>query len=69
MAEPIYGIDPDVMEPGLDPSERGYPGFKTRQVTYDGLTIKYDLTIPLGDGVTSYTDVYRPAVVRARTHA
>ena len=56
-------IDDAVMEPGLDPSTKGYPGFNPRQVTADGLTIDYDVAVTLRDGVTIYTDVYRPAGV------
>ena len=52
-----------VMEPGLDPKERGYPGLNPRQETRDGLVIDYDVALQLRDGVTIYTDVYRPADV------
>ena len=63
MGETVNGIDQEVMEPGLDPKARGYPGFAPRQVTVDGLTIDYDVAVTLRDGVTIYTDVYRPAGV------
>ncbi len=63
MGNTINGIDDEVMEPGLDPKERGYPGFNPRQVTVDGLTIDYDVAIKPRDGVTIYTDIYRPAGV------
>lgn len=56
-------IDDAVMEPGLDPSTKGYPGFYPHQVTVDGLAIDYDVAVTLRDGVTIYTDVYRPAGV------
>ena len=63
MGETINGVDDEVMEPGLDPQGRGYPGFNPRQVTADGLTIDYDVAVKLRDGVTIYTDIYRPAGV------
>lgn len=64
MGETVYGIDLDVMEPGRDLAERAYPGFNPRQETVDGLTIDYDVAVELRDGVTIYTDVYRPAGVQ-----
>ncbi len=45
MGTTIYGIDDEVMEPGLDPKERGYPGFNPRQVTVDGLTIDVNVQV------------------------
>lgn len=63
MTQFYKGIDEAVMEPGLDPNGKGYPGFNPRQETVDGLTIDYDVAIPLRDGVTIYTDIYRPAGV------
>ena len=60
MGDTINGVDQDVMEPGLDPKGRGYPGFNPRQVVQDGLRIDYDLAVKLRDGVTIYADVYRP---------
>lgn len=59
----VNGIDEAVMEPGRSLEERDYPGFNPRQVTTDGLTIDYDVAVTLRDGVTIYTDVYRPAGV------
>lgn len=55
----INGVDNDVLEPGLDPKERAYPGFNPRRQTVDGLLIDYDVAIPLRDGVTIYADIYR----------
>ncbi len=63
MGETVNGIDDEVMEPGLDPGERFYPGFNTRQVNVDGLTIDYDVELQLRDGARIYADVYRPAGV------
>jgi uncharacterized protein len=63
MTQLVNGIDEEVMEPGLDPNGKGYPGFNPRQETVDGLKIDYDVAIPLRDGVTIYTDIYRPADV------
>ncbi len=63
MGETVNGIDQDVMEPGRDLAERAYPGFNPRQETVDGLTIDYDVAVTLRDGVTIYTDIYRPAGV------
>ena len=54
MGETVNGIDPQVMEPGPDLAERGYPGFNPRQVTADGLTIDDDVAVKLRDGVTIY---------------
>ncbi len=59
----VNGIDEAVMEPGRPLEERGYPGFNPRQVTVDGLTIDYDVAVPLRDGVKIYVDTYRPAGV------
>ncbi len=59
----VNGIDEAVMEPGRPLEERGYPGFNPRQVTVDGLTIDYDVAVPLRDGVRIYVDIYRPAGV------
>lgn len=56
-----HGIDNDVMEPGTDPALRGYPGLNPRQEARDGLLIDYDVPVTMRDGVTIYTDVYRPA--------
>lgn len=63
MGQSINGIDDEVMEPGLPLEERDYPGLNPRQETVDGLTIDYDTPIELRDGVTIYTDIYRPAGV------
>jgi predicted acyl esterase len=63
MTQLVNGIDEEVMEPGLDPNGKGYPGFNPRQETVDGLKIEYDVAIPLRDGVTVYTDIYSPADV------
>lgn len=63
MGQTINGIDDEVMEPGLPLEERDYPGLNPRQETVDGLTIDYDTPIELRDGVTIYTDIYRPAGV------
>lgn len=63
MGKMIGGMDEAVMGPGLDPAERGYPGFNPRQETVDGLTIDYDVAVELRDGTTIYADVYRPAEV------
>ena len=59
----MSGIDERVMEPGLDPADRMYPGFDPRRVTVDGLVIDHDVEVRLRDGVRIYTDVYRPAGV------
>ncbi len=61
MGKTINGVDDAVMEPGLDPAGRGYPGLNPRTVTVDGLTIDYDVPIGLRDGVTIYADIYRSA--------
>ena len=63
MGKTINGVDDEVMEPGLDPKDRAYPGFNPRRVTVDGLTIDYDVALKLRDGKTIYTDIYRPAGV------
>ena len=60
MGQTVNGIDQEVMTPGIDPKERGYPGFNPRREVKDGLTIDYDVTVTLHDGVKIYTDVYRP---------
>ena len=45
-------VNDAVMEPGLDPKDRGgYPGFNPRQETLDGLLIDYDVAVKLRDGV------------------
>lgn len=56
-----HDIYESVMEPGLDPNGKGYPGFNPRQEAVDGLIIDYDVAITLRDGVTIYGDVFRPA--------
>jgi predicted acyl esterase len=63
MGEVVNGVDQAVMKPGIDPSVRAYPGLNRRQETVDGLVIDYDVAVPLRDGLTIYTDVYRPAGV------
>jgi predicted acyl esterase len=63
MTQYFNGVDDQVMEPGLDPNGKGYPGFHPRSETVDGLTIDYDVQITLRDGVKVYTDIYRPADV------
>lgn len=60
MAQTINGIDMDVMVPGLSLDKKGYPGFNPRRELKDGLCIDYDVALTLRDGVTIYTDVYRP---------
>ncbi len=60
MAQPHNGIDPEVMVPGVDPAQKGYPGLNPRQERVDGLLIDYDVPIQLRDGVMIYTDIYRP---------
>ena len=59
----VNGVDDAVMKPGIDLKVRGYPGFNPRQATTDGLLIDYDVAVKLRDGMTIYTDVYRPAGV------
>ncbi len=61
MGQTLNGVDDEVMEPGLDPKLRAYPGFNPRQVTVDGLTIDYDVALKLRDGTPIYTDIYRSA--------
>ncbi len=61
MGNVINGVDKEVMMPGLSLDKKGYPGFHPRRKVKDGLTIDYDVAIRLRDGVTIYTDVYRPA--------
>lgn len=63
MGKTINGVDDEVMEPALDPRERGYPGFNPRTETADGLQIDYDVALTMRDGKTIYTDIYRPAGV------
>jgi predicted acyl esterase len=63
MGKIINGVDDEVMKPGLDPKLRAYPGLNPRRETVDGLVIDYDIPLILRDGVTIYTDVYRPAGV------
>ena len=61
MGSVINGVDKEVMVPGLSLDKKGYPGFNPRREVKDGLTIDYDVAFRLRDGVTIYTDVYRPA--------
>ena len=61
MSTIVNGVDDAVMEPGLDPKLRDYPGLDPRQETRDGMVIDFDVAVKLRDGVTIYTDVYRPA--------
>ena len=63
MGKIVNGVDDDVLEPGIDLAVRGYPGLNPRRETLDGLAIDYDIAVKLRDGVTIYTDVYRPAGV------
>ena len=63
MGKTVNGVDGEVLEPGIDPKVRGYPGLNPHQETSDGLVIDYDVALTLRDGVTIYTDVYRPAGV------
>lgn len=63
MGKTLNGVDDAVMKPGIDPKVRGYPGLNPRRDTADGLVIDYDVSVRLRDGVTIYTDVYRPAGV------
>ncbi|MCP3730007.1 CocE/NonD family hydrolase [Sphingomonas sp. MG17] len=63
MGQVVNGVDDAVMEPGLPPEGRFYPGFNPRRVTADGLTIDYDVAVTLRDGLTIYADIYRPAGV------
>lgn len=65
MGKIINGVDDEVMKPGLDPKIRAYPGFNPRQEIIDDLLIDYDVAVTLRDGVTIYTDVYRPAGVES----
>ncbi len=65
----INGVDDEVMKPGIDLKTRNYPGFNPRQEIVDGLVIDYDVAIKLRDGVTIYTDIYRPAGVDAKLPA
>ena len=60
MGKIINGVDDEVMKPGIDPKVRGYPGLNPRRESSDGLVIDYDVAVTLRDGVTIYTDVYRP---------
>ena len=69
MGRIVNGVDDDVLEPGIDPQVRDYPGLNPRQETDDGLVIDYDVAVRLRDGVTIYTDVYRPAGVEGRLPA
>ncbi len=61
MGKTVNGVDQEVLEPGIDPQVRGYPAFQPRQELVDGLLIDRDVAVRLRDGVTIYTDVYRPA--------
>lgn len=61
MGRTVNGVDQEVLEPGIDPGVRSYPGFHPRQEIIDGLVIDYDVAVRLRDGVTIYTDIYRPA--------
>jgi len=63
MGKIINGVDDAVMKPGIDLKVRNYPGLNPRQEIVDGLVIDYDVAVSLRDGVTIYTDVYRPAGV------
>ena len=53
----VNGVDQEVLEPGIDPEVRGYPGHDPRREVVDGLLIDRDVPLRLRDGVTIYTHI------------
>lgn len=56
----IDALSRDVFVPGRPPELFRYPGIHEGTATTDGLTIDYDLAIPMRDGVVIRADLYRP---------